>query len=138
VHCGDIEQRQAWPDGFFDRVVVVHVLEHLRNLPAALTEICRLLKPDGCFDAVLPCEGGLAYSVARKLSAERLFRRRFGMDYTPIIRNEHVSTLDEILVELDRLFEVRARSFFPIPLPIPTVNLCVAMRLAARPRPAAA
>ena len=58
VRCGDIEQRQAWPDGFFDRIVGVHVLEHLRNLPAALIEIHRLLKPDGCFDVVLPCEAG--------------------------------------------------------------------------------
>ena len=92
VRHGDIERRQPWQDGFFDRIVAIHVLEHLRNLPSAVAEIRRLLKPDGFFDVVLPCEGGFAYSVARKISAERLFRKRFGMDYTPIIRNEHVST----------------------------------------------
>ena len=132
VRCGDIEQRQAWPDGFFDRIVGVHVLEHLRNLPAALLEIRRLLKPDGCFDVVLPCEGGLAYAVARKISAERLFRKRFGMDYTPIVQNEHVSTLDEVLDELDREFESRARCFFPMRVPITTLNLCLAQRLVPR------
>ncbi len=132
VVCGDIEQRQPWPAGFFDRVVSIHVLEHLRNLPAALSEIRRLLKADGTFDVVLPCEGGFAYSVARKISAERLFRRRFGMDYTPIIRNEHVSTLHEIVHELDRMFHVRVRSFFPFPIPVSAVNLCVAFRLAPR------
>jgi hypothetical protein len=98
-----------------------------------VAEIRRLLKPDGCFDAVLPCEGGLAYAVARKVSAERLFRKRFGMDYTPIIRNEHVSTLDEIVEELDRVFEVEARSFFPLRVPISTMNLCVSLRLLPRP-----
>lgn len=136
VSCGDIEQRQPWPDGFFDRIVVVHVLEHLRNLPAALVEIRRLLKPDGCLDVVLPCEGGLSYSIARKISAERLFRRRFRMDYTPIVQNEHVSTLREVLVELMRTFEWRTRSFFPFRVPIITLNLCVALRLTPRETPA--
>jgi SAM-dependent methyltransferase len=132
VHCGDIEKRQVWSDGFFDRIVAIHVLEHLRNLPAALLEIRRLLSPDGFFDVVLPCEGGLAYSIARKISAERLFRKRFGMDYTPIIRNEHVSRLEEIVDELDRFFEVRTRSFFPLGVPISTFNLIVAFRLVPR------
>lgn len=138
VTCGDIEQRQPWPDGFFDRIVVIHVLEHLRNLPAALGEIRRLMKADGAFDVVLPCEGGLAYSIARKISAERLFRKRFGTDYGPIVQNEHVSTLDDVLDELDRLFEVRARSFFPIHVPIKTLNLCLALRLTPRPPAAGA
>jgi SAM-dependent methyltransferase len=133
VRHGDIEQRQPWPDGFFDRIVAIHVLEHLRNLPLAVAEIRRLLKADGCFDAVLPCEGGVVYTVARKMSAERLFRKRFGMDYTPIIRNEHVSTFKEIVEELERVFHVRARSFFPLLLPVSALNLCVAFRLVPRP-----
>jgi SAM-dependent methyltransferase len=132
VRHGNIEELQPWPDGFFDRIVAIHVLEHLRNLPLALAEIRRLLKPDGCFDVVLPCEGGLAYAVARKVSAEPLFRRRFGMDYTPIIRNEHVSTLDEIVEELDPVFDVGARFFFPLRVPIGALNLCVAFRLVPR------
>jgi SAM-dependent methyltransferase len=132
VRCGDIEQRQPWPDGFFNRIVVIHVLEHLRNLPAALTEIKRLLAPGGVFDVVIPCEGSLAYSLARKISAERLFRKHFKMDYTPIIRNEHVSTYYEIIDELFRDFTVRTRSFFPIPAPVSAINLAVAFRLERR------
>jgi len=132
VRCGDIEDRQPWPDGFFDRIVVIHVLEHLRNLPAALLEIKRLLKPSGVFDVVLPCEGGMAYSLARKVSAERLFRKAFRMDYTPIIRNEHVSVYTEIVEELLQLFEPRQRWFFPLHVPISTINLCAAFRLAPK------
>ncbi len=129
ILCGDIEQRQPWPDASFNRIIAIHVLEHLRNLPAALREIQRLLAPDGCFDVVLPCEGGLAYSLARRISAERLFRRRFGLDYTPIIRNEHVSTLEEIETELRREFTVERSAFFPLRIPIRFLNLCVGMRL---------
>lgn len=132
VVCGSIEERQQWPDHFFDRIVVIHVLEHLRNLPSALAEIHRLLRPDGLFDVVMPCEGSLAYSLARKISAERLFRKNFHIDYTPIIRNEHVSTLTELLEELAPWFDITWRRFFPIPVALPSVNLVMAAR--CRPR----
>jgi hypothetical protein len=114
-------------------VVAVHVLEHLCSLPAALLEIRRLLAPDGCFDVVLPCEGGFAYGLARKISAERLFRREFRIDYMPIAQNEHVSTVGEIETELRRELTVERSAFFPFPVPIRFLNLCLAMRL--RPRP---
>src|SRR5262245_13552552 len=39
VVCGDIQARQPWGDGYFDRIVAIHVLEHLPNLPAAVDEV---------------------------------------------------------------------------------------------------
>ena len=129
VFQGDIQERQPWPDGHFERVIAIHILEHLKDLPAALAEIERLLAPDGCFDVVIPTEGGLAYALGRKLSAERLFRKRFRMDYTPIRLNEHVSTFSEIASELERVFRVERRAFYPLIVPIPTINLFVGYRL---------
>jgi ubiquinone/menaquinone biosynthesis C-methylase UbiE len=35
-------------DGYFDRVIAIHVLEHLPDLPRALREISRLMKKDAC------------------------------------------------------------------------------------------
>jgi len=134
VVCGSIEDRQPWPSCYFERIVVIHVLEHLRNLPAALEEMHRLLDPQGYLDVVMPCEGSLAYALARKISAERLFRKHFRMDYTPIIRNEHVSTLSELLEEIEPWFDIEWRRFFPLPIPIVSVNLCMAIR--AKPRAA--
>jgi ubiquinone/menaquinone biosynthesis C-methylase UbiE len=69
VVCGDNQVRQPWDDAAFDRVIAIHVLEYLRDLPAALKEIQRLMKSDAVFDVVIPTEGGLAYSLARKISA---------------------------------------------------------------------
>jgi len=132
VHCADIQTRQPWPDGYFDRIIIIHVLEHLPNLPLALDEIRRLLRPGGFFDVVLPCEGGFAYSLARRVSAERLFRKHFHMDYTPIIKNEHVSTLAEIEVELRARFTTTKGAYFPLKVPIPTINLVVAYRCVPR------
>jgi SAM-dependent methyltransferase len=129
VQQGDIETKTPYPDGFFDRVVAIHVLEHLRDLPRALTEIDRLLAKKGLFDVVLPCEGGLAYWAARKISSEPMFEKRFGMPYRDIIANEHVNTVFEILPLLSRRFEVVKKKYFPIPLPTIAANLCVALRL---------
>lgn len=132
VHCADIQTKQAWKDKHFDRVVAIHVLEHLRNLPKAVNEIHRLLKDEGEFDIVIPCEGGLAHTLARKISAERLFRKNFHMDFTPIHKNEHVSTYFEIMDVLKDRFRIEKRSFFPLKLPIANVNFCAGFRLKKR------
>jgi ubiquinone/menaquinone biosynthesis C-methylase UbiE len=129
VHHGDIEKRQEFPDATFDRVIAIHTLEHLRNLPAAVDEVVRILKPDGVFDVVLPCEGGIAYSLARKLSAERMFQKKYHMPYRPIIENEHVNTLAEVESVLKKSFTRQAAQYFPLGLPIAEINLCVGFRL---------
>ena len=132
VHCADIQSRQMWNDKFFDRIVAIHVLEHLRDLPKALFEIERLLKDDGVFDVVIPCEGGLAHTTARKISAERLFKKNFHMDFTPIHKNEHVSTYFEIVDLLKERFQFERRSFFPLKLALPNLNFCAGFRLKKR------
>lgn len=129
VICGSIEERQPLPDGSFDRIIAIHVLEHLRDLPRALEEISRLLRPGGMFDVVLPTEGGFAYEVARKISAERMFRQRFRSDYTPIIRNEHVNTFEEVRSLMTALFTVESSRYFPGVLPGPELNVCAGFRL---------
>lgn len=133
VCCGDIQETQLqWSDGMFDRIIAIHVLEHLPRLPDALEEVNRLLNNEGVFDVVIPCEGGLAYSLARKISAERMFRRRFKMDYGPIIRSEHVNTHAEIVSALEDSFRVNRARFFPTFVPFVDLNLVSAYRFTKR------
>jgi hypothetical protein len=41
-----------------DRITVIYPLEHLQNLPAAVSEIDRLIEKDsGELAMVIPCEG---------------------------------------------------------------------------------
>ena len=131
---GDCQTRLPFEDGLFDRYLAIHVLEHLPNLPACIAEAWRLLDKDrGQFLAVIPCEGGAAYSLARKISAQRLFERTYGMPYERFISREHINRPHEILAELSRFFTVDKRRYFPFAfLPSAEVNICIG--LAMRPR----
>jgi len=131
---GDCQTRLPFEDGSFDRYLAIHVLEHLPNLPACIAEAWRLLDKDrGQFLAVIPCEGGAAYSLARKISAQRLFERTYGMPYERFISREHINRPHEILAELSRFFTVDKRRYFPFAfLPSAEVNICIG--LAMRPR----
>ena len=132
MHCANVEQPTPFEAGSFDRVVAIHVLEHLRDLPRAVDEIYRILADDGIFDVVLPCEGGLAYYVARHISAKPFFEKRFGMSYDPIIANEHVNTLREVLETLEPHFVAETTSRFPLGIPINSFNLAIALRMKKR------
>ena len=111
---------------------MIHVLEHLRDLPPAVNEISRILADDGIFDVVLPCEGGLAYYIARRISAKPFFEKRFGMSYDPIIANEHVNTLRDVLDTLELHFVAETTSRFLLHIPIDSLNLAIALRMRKR------
>ena len=89
-------------------------------------------KEHGIFSVVIPCEGGLAYSLARFISAQRMFERRYKQPYTWFIEQEHLSVPDEIIRELLRFFVIVNHEFFPLPIPSTTVNLVIGSTL--RPR----
>jgi SAM-dependent methyltransferase len=133
VWCGDIQAPDSWPSRnsvqSFDRIIAIHVLEHLVNLPVALGEIQKLLKPQGVLDIVVPCEGGLAHTFARKISAERLFLKNFKMDFAPIHLNEHVNSFDEVYELVQKRFEIVSSNYFPLRVPFQNMNICVGFRL---------
>src|SRR5437867_6759916 len=131
---GDCQQRlEQLPDGYFDRILAIHVLEHLPNLPAAIREAYRLCnKERGVFSVVIPCEGSPAYTLARRISAQRLFERRYKIPYHMFISREHINRPHEIMDELKPYFATAQRSFFPLLLPTTWCNLCLGLTL--RPR----
>jgi ubiquinone/menaquinone biosynthesis C-methylase UbiE len=127
---GDCQGRLDFPAGHFERILAIHVLEHLPNLPATVREMHRLCHPErGVFSVVIPCEGGLAYSMARKISAQRVFERRYHQSYNWFIEREHINRPAEILGELEPFFTIEHRSFFPLKIPAIWCNLCIGLTL---------
>lgn len=121
---GDVEHGLEFEDEYFDRVVAIHVLEHLPNLPAALDELRRVVKPRGVLSIVLPCEGGFGYALGRRVTTQRLFEKRYGVSYDWAIKSEHVNVLPEITDELDARFDRHETEWFPLRLPSMHTNLC--------------
>jgi SAM-dependent methyltransferase len=133
---GDCQQRMPFADEFFDRIIAVHVLEHLPNLPACIREVYRLInKKSGRFLVVIPTEGSPAYALARKISAERLWNKHFSVNYAEFYKREHINLPNEIQAELAPYFEVRERSFFPLGVPLMFCNLCVGLALTPHDTP---
>jgi ubiquinone/menaquinone biosynthesis C-methylase UbiE len=116
VLCGNVQRSIPLADGSVDRVVALHVLEHLPDLPAALAEIRRVLKREGCLDVVIPCEGSPLYSLGREFSSARLFRKRFGKGFRAIMRVEHVNQATEIMSALVPNWSSSHHDYFPFPL----------------------
>jgi len=128
----DCQKRLPFDDRFFDRVLAIHVLEHLPDLPAALDEVRRVLAPGGRFVAVIPCEGGAVYSLARRFTSKRLFEREFGRDYDWFIRYEHINVPWEIRSELEKRFHIADSRYFPFRIPSVSLNLVIGLTM--RPR----
>jgi SAM-dependent methyltransferase len=128
---GDIQKPLNFPPHYFHRVVAIHVLEHLPNLRAALEEVHRILHPAGRFDVVIPCEGGMAYTLARRISAQRLFVKRYKMEYEWFVRSEHINVPAEILEELSLYFSKEESRYFPFLVPSVQMNLVIGIRLSS-------
>ena len=89
-------------------------------------------KKSGVFSVVIPCEGSPAYTLARRVSAQRVFERRYKQSYHWFISREHINRPNEIMEELKPYFATAQRSFFPLLLPATACNLCIGLTL--RPR----
>ena len=127
VVTGDCQKRIPYDDDYFDRVVVIHVLEHLPDLPAAISEVHRVLKWNGVFSVVLPCDPGLAYECARKISAERIFKARYKLPYRWFARREHINSPAEILNVIGKRFDIFDKVYFPLLVPLVNLNLCIGL-----------
>ena len=123
----DCQQRLPYDDATFDRALAIHVLEHLPNLPAALSEIRRLLRPGGVLSVVIPCEGGVGYALGRRVTTQRAFEKRYKTSYKWHIESDHVNQAREIIGELHRQFEIADATYFPTRLPLVDLNLLVGL-----------
>lgn len=133
---GDCQKPINFPDDFFDRILAIHVLEHLTDLPAAIHEMWRLCnKSNGILSVLIPCEGGPAYGLARRLSAQRIFVKRYHQSYTWFKRREHINKPAEILAELRPYFKIKHRSYFPLKIRVSACNLCIGLTCTPRAHP---
>ncbi|MBC8550660.1 MAG: class I SAM-dependent methyltransferase [Candidatus Brocadiales bacterium] len=128
VIIADSQGHLPFSDNTFDRVKALDVLEHLPDLPLALSEIYRVLKPNGVFCVAIPTEG-LPNKLAHMLYTNRMFKKRYGTDCYWWLDSEHINRPWEVIEELEKYFTIKRKDFFPFVLPIRLINLALAMIL---------
>ena len=126
--------KMEFKNNFFDRIIAIHVLEHLPDLPKTINEISRVLHINGLLQVVIPCEGSMAYSLARKISAERIFKKKYNTSYDWFIKSEHLNLPYEIFNELKKKFTIIKKFYFPFPIPFEFCNLCIGINLKLNPK----
>ena len=109
-------------------------MEHLPNLPKTISEISRVLSVNGLFQVVIPCEGSIAYTLARKISAERIFKKKYNTSYDWFIKSEHLNLPYEIFNELEKKFIIEKKIYFPFPISFEFCNLCIGINLKLNPK----
>lgn len=131
---GDCQERLPFEDNYFDRILAIHVLEHLSNLPTAVKEMYRLInKEKGIFSVVIPCEGGWLYKTMRKVTSQRMFEKRYNTPYQFFIEREHVNMPHEIFEELSHYFNITHRMHYPALIPAVDVNILIGITLTPKP-----
>ena len=108
----DIEEVPG--DYAYDRIVAVAVLEHLTNLPAIVARSALLLNENGRFQAGIPSDGFL-WGLAWRTTTGIAYRLRTKLDYSTVMRHEHINTADEITAVLRYFFRRVGIRRFPMP-----------------------
>ena len=80
----------------YSRVTSVAVLEHLTHLPYVVAKSAKCLSSKGIFQAAVPCEGEFAWFLGWRFGTGIAYKLRTGLDYSALMRHEHVNTLYEI------------------------------------------
>jgi hypothetical protein len=110
----DIEEID--PSNKYNRIVSIAVLEHLVNLPKIIAKSGLLLDEGGIFQAGIPCEGEFLWHFTSSLSSGLSFRLRTGLNYSTLMRYEHINSATEIIEICKYFFKNVRTKRFPIQL----------------------
>ena len=99
-----------YPSDYFDCVVCVSVLEHIRDIRNAVKEISRVVKQDGTIVLGFPVENRLSY-LALKIGF-------LWLDKNARLEDEHVSSHLDILKEVRGRLKIEKDCWFPSFVPI--------------------
>ena len=114
-----------YPSETFDRVIISHTLEHVRNPEIFIDQILRVLKPKGVISIALPFDNGLLWRFGRfynKMTHNRK-KKILDIDYDYFVANEHVNTIFQLKAILKKKFQLKHEIFLPFRIKIIDFNL---------------
>ena len=109
-------------DDHFDRLVAVHVLEHIYMPHLALKEWRRVLKHGGVLSILIPTDPGIAWRLGRHLGPRKNAIAQ-GIAYDYVMAREHVNSCNNLIALLRHYFPHSTESWWPFPVPSIDLNL---------------
>lgn len=110
-----------------EKIVAIYTLEHFFYLDAALREVKRVLKKNGEFLVSIPTEGGLSWSLGRRILISIRFRD-LDFDYFKAIKIEHCNNAKAVLAGVKKYFHIDKIRYFPFRVPVINMNLLISFR----------
>ena len=89
--------------------------------------MCRILKPSGTLIGAIPAEGGLAWGGGRMITSRRWFKKNTRINPDKIICWEHPNFADQIIDELDQVFDRKTLVHWPLRWP-PVLDVNLVLR----------
>ena len=114
-----------YPDSTFDRVIAVHVLEHIYQPHLAIKEWMRVLKPQGLLSVLIPSDPGIAWRLGRCLGPRKQALEQ-GIAYDYIMAREHVNSSINLIALLRHYLPDSRESWWPFKIRSVDINLFIA------------
>lgn len=112
----------TYKDSSFDRLVAVHLLEHIYYPHIAIKEWVRVLKNGGVLSILIPTDPGIAWRLGRCLGPRRNVMRK-GLPYDYIMAREHVNSCNNLVALLRYYFPNSTENWWPLRIPSIDLNL---------------
>lgn len=115
-------ERLNYADNSFDRVIAVHVLEHIYRPHLVIKEWARVVRDGGVLSILIPTDPGIAWRLGRHLGP-RKYAIAKGIAYDYVMAREHVNSCTNLVALLRHYFPDRVESWWPLRIPIVDLNL---------------
>ncbi len=92
-------------DTHYDRIISIAAFEHICTLPEVVAKCGLLLTSGGNLRVAIPSEGTILWRLGYTFTTGLEFRRRYNLDYSVLMKHEHVNTATEIELVLNHFFE---------------------------------
>jgi len=80
----------------YDRITAIATFEHVTDLPKVVAKTCLLLNENGTLRISIPNEGTFLWTLSWKLTTGVEYKLKYGLDYSTLMKYEHVNTADQI------------------------------------------
>lgn len=112
----------VYPNESFDRLVAVHVLEHIPQPHLALKEWARVVKEGGVLSVLIPTDPGVAWRLGRHFGPRRRAVQQ-GIAYDYVMAREHVNSCHNLTALIHHYFPRRTEAWWPFAVPSMDLNL---------------